>query len=193
MDWHCQTGRMEMRSSYELTTNISKIPSTHALMVTNCYIDGFLCLQESAMAQLEMQFGSDVCDVSLVKQGAEARIYTCSFRGKPTVIKERFSKLYRHPALDKSLTVRRTRAETRCIQRCQTAGNWLLWFECHFSIDFNASVFSTVVVELYWIYLQLSVLVLALLAIVNSSKFLPCLFIRLMLFNGLSVQKGHKG
>ncbi|KAA8593632.1 hypothetical protein FQN60_009748, partial [Etheostoma spectabile] len=44
----------------------------------------------------------------LVKQGAEARVYRAEFLGKPTIVKERFQKRYRHPVLDEKLTHRRT-------------------------------------------------------------------------------------
>lgn len=59
---------------------------------------------------------------TLIKQGAEAKIYACTFLGKPTIIKERFKKSYRHPSLDSSLTVQRTKAEVRCMTRCRANG-----------------------------------------------------------------------
>ncbi|CAG8523507.1 2376_t:CDS:2 [Diversispora eburnea] len=43
----------------------------------------------------------------LIKQGAEARVYTTPFLTKKAIIKERFGKAYRHPILDKKLTARR--------------------------------------------------------------------------------------
>ncbi|KAL2090998.1 hypothetical protein ACEWY4_013261 [Coilia grayii] len=58
----------------------------------------------------------------LIKQGAEARVYRGTFLGKPTIIKERFSKRYRHPVLDEKLTHRRTTQEVRSILRCRKAG-----------------------------------------------------------------------
>ncbi|KAJ8259022.1 hypothetical protein COCON_G00180340 [Conger conger] len=58
----------------------------------------------------------------LLKQGAEARVYRGEFLGKPTIVKERFPKLYRHPALDEKLTHRRTVQEVRSILRCRKAG-----------------------------------------------------------------------
>ncbi|KAG5836166.1 hypothetical protein ANANG_G00251680 [Anguilla anguilla] len=58
----------------------------------------------------------------LLKQGAEARVYRGEFLGKPTVVKERFPKLYRHPTLDEKLTHRRTVQEVRSILRCRKAG-----------------------------------------------------------------------
>ncbi|XP_077982991.1 EKC/KEOPS complex subunit Tp53rkb-like [Glandiceps talaboti] len=58
----------------------------------------------------------------LIKQGAEARVYSSTFMGRPAIIKERFKKKYRHPSLDKKLTHRRTTREVSCILRCRKAG-----------------------------------------------------------------------
>ena len=44
---------------------------------------------------------------NLIRQGAEARIYLADYQGQPVVVKERFSKQYRHPDLDKKLTRQR--------------------------------------------------------------------------------------
>ena len=62
----------------------------------------------------------------LMKQGAEAKIYSGTFMGRPAIIKERFSKAYRHPDLDKSLTVQRTKAEVRSIMRCRMIGKFCI-------------------------------------------------------------------
>lgn len=71
--------------------------------------------------------GSSPCSeflrgAELVKQGAEARVYRCGFLGRPTIVKERFHKRYRHPALDDKLSRRRTLQEVRSILRCRRAG-----------------------------------------------------------------------
>ncbi|XP_057702871.1 EKC/KEOPS complex subunit TP53RK [Corythoichthys intestinalis] len=58
----------------------------------------------------------------LLKQGAEARIYRTVFLGRPTIVKERFLKRYRHPLLDEKLTHRRTVQEVRSILRCRRVG-----------------------------------------------------------------------
>ncbi|XP_046552690.1 EKC/KEOPS complex subunit TP53RK-like [Haliotis rubra] len=58
----------------------------------------------------------------LVQQGAEARLYSSSFYGQPCMVKERFSKSYRHPTLDKSLTSQRIKGEVRAMLRCRTHG-----------------------------------------------------------------------
>ncbi|GAB1597348.1 EKC/KEOPS complex subunit Tp53rk-like [Argonauta hians] len=59
---------------------------------------------------------------TLVKQGAEAKIYETTFYGRPCVIKERFPKSYRHPSLDKILTQQRLKAEIRAMLRCRMNG-----------------------------------------------------------------------
>jgi len=67
---------------------------------------------------------SEFTEEKLWKQGAEAKLYRGSFLGKPVVIKERFSKKYRHPDLDTRLTKERMRAECRGIMRCKMIGNY---------------------------------------------------------------------
>ena len=63
---------------------------------------------------------------TLLKQGAEAKIYKANFLGKPVIIKERFSKKYRHPVLDKNLTSQRTKSEVRSMIRCRINGYLIL-------------------------------------------------------------------
>ncbi|KAF9976467.1 TP53 regulating kinase [Actinomortierella ambigua] len=58
---------------------------------------------------------------TLIKQGAEARVYIAPFCGRQAIVKERFPKAYRHPTLDKKLTSRRVTQEARCLNRCQKA------------------------------------------------------------------------
>ncbi|KAM5135729.1 EKC/KEOPS complex subunit TP53RK [Mantella aurantiaca] len=60
--------------------------------------------------------------LQLMKQGAEARVYRGRFLEKAAVVKERFPKTYRHPALDEKLTHRRTAQEGRAMLRCRKAG-----------------------------------------------------------------------
>ena len=64
----------------------------------------------------------DLEKFSLVKQGAEARLYTGQFLGQEVVVKERFSKKYRHPALDSQLTKDRHKAEARSLLKCKQIG-----------------------------------------------------------------------
>ncbi|MED6112094.1 hypothetical protein PIB30_058621 [Stylosanthes scabra] len=58
----------------------------------------------------------------LLKQGAEARVFESNFVGRRSVIKERFSKKYRHPTLDSKLTLRRLNAEARCVAKARKLG-----------------------------------------------------------------------
>ncbi|XP_034181182.1 TP53 regulating kinase isoform X2 [Osmia lignaria lignaria] len=58
----------------------------------------------------------------LIAQGAEARVYKGIYLGKPTLIKERFEKKYRHADLDIRLTKDRIKAECRAIVRAKAAG-----------------------------------------------------------------------
>uniref|UniRef100_S4R9Q1 non-specific serine/threonine protein kinase n=1 Tax=Petromyzon marinus TaxID=7757 RepID=S4R9Q1_PETMA len=60
--------------------------------------------------------------LTLISQGAEARVYRGTFLGRPAVLKERFPKKYRHPQLDWRLTRRRTVQEVRSLLRCRRAG-----------------------------------------------------------------------
>lgn len=73
--------------------------------------------QEKSMAVSEF-----LGKAELLKQGAEARVYRVNFLGKPTIVKQRFPKRYRHPTLDEKLTHRRTTQEVRSILRCRKAG-----------------------------------------------------------------------
>ncbi|WCJ21586.1 EKC/KEOPS complex subunit bud32 [Euphorbia peplus] len=71
-----------------------------------------------------MEINSDVKDASLVliKQGAEARVFESNFVGRRSIIKERFSKKYRHPSLDSKLTLKRLYAEARCTTKARRLG-----------------------------------------------------------------------
>ncbi|XP_065346764.1 EKC/KEOPS complex subunit TP53RK [Cloeon dipterum] len=61
-------------------------------------------------------------DWELVRQGAEARVYKGSYEGRPSIAKQRFSKGYRHPVLDSSLSTQRLRSEVKRNLKCRTAG-----------------------------------------------------------------------
>lgn len=58
----------------------------------------------------------------LIAQGAEARVYKGVYLGRPTLIKERFEKKYRHFDLDVHLTKDRMKAECRAMVRAKAAG-----------------------------------------------------------------------
>lgn len=59
---------------------------------------------------------------TLIKQGAEAKLYTGVFENKQAIVKERFKKTYRHPDLDKSLTVKRIKTETKLLNKAGSLG-----------------------------------------------------------------------
>lgn len=63
----------------------------------------------------------DFKDFVLLRQGAEAKIYTGTFLGQKSIVKERFSKKYRHPQLDERLTKERLKGEIRSLMRCKIA------------------------------------------------------------------------
>ncbi|OAD51967.1 TP53-regulating kinase [Eufriesea mexicana] len=65
---------------------------------------------------------SNTNDFELIAQGAEARVYKTVYLGKPTLVKERFEKKYRHTDLDMRLTKDRIKAECRAIIRAKAAG-----------------------------------------------------------------------
>lgn len=58
----------------------------------------------------------------LIKQGAEAKIYTGVFDSKRSVAKERFAKRYRHPDLDRALTRRRIKNEVKLLDKARSLG-----------------------------------------------------------------------
>ncbi|XP_077247896.1 protein kinase superfamily protein isoform X2 [Tasmannia lanceolata] len=68
--------------------------------------------------QVEMEGGFGV----LLKQGAEARVFESTFLGRRSIVKERFSKKYRHPSLDSKLTLKRLNAEARCMTKARKLG-----------------------------------------------------------------------
>ncbi|XP_027335962.1 EKC/KEOPS complex subunit bud32 isoform X2 [Abrus precatorius] len=71
---------------------------------------------------METEVDSKDSSLILLKQGAEARVFESSFVGRRSVVKERFSKKYRHPTLDSKLTVKRLNAEARCMTKARRLG-----------------------------------------------------------------------
>lgn len=61
-------------------------------------------------------------DFELIKQGAEAKIYSGVFESKKAIAKERFKKAYRQPDLDKSLTRKRIKNEVKLLEKAQSLG-----------------------------------------------------------------------
>lgn len=64
----------------------------------------------------------DLSNFTLLRQGAEARLHVGQFLGQNAVVKERFSKTYRHPELDAKLTKDRVKAEARALLKCKSIG-----------------------------------------------------------------------
>eukprot|EP00124_Ichthyophonus_hoferi_P000381 Ihof_evm20s13 gene=Ihof_evmTU20s13 len=60
--------------------------------------------------------------MEMIAQGAEGRVFKTTFMQKPCILKERFSKKYRHPMLDEQLTKQRLSQEARSLQRCTRGG-----------------------------------------------------------------------
>lgn len=74
----------------------------------------------SGQEEVEPIIGLKNC--KLVSQGAEARVWETTFCGRSCIVKQRFSKKYRHPALDKKLTATRLKQEARSVLRARKAG-----------------------------------------------------------------------
>ncbi|XP_055603446.1 EKC/KEOPS complex subunit TP53RK [Uranotaenia lowii] len=60
--------------------------------------------------------------VVLIQQGAEGKLFLGRYQGQECLVKERFSKKYRHPDLDQQLTRQRIKAEQKAFERCKAAG-----------------------------------------------------------------------
>ena len=89
---------------------------------------GALQLEFSSAQFVKMSLVSEPrSDWVLLKQGAEARVYSCQLFGKPTIVKERFVKTYRLPELDKKLTHRYTHPHTHTQVHSPT-GTHTLWY-----------------------------------------------------------------
>ncbi|KAJ3238213.1 TP53 regulating kinase [Chytriomyces hyalinus] len=63
-------------------------------------------------------------NVTLLSQGAEARIYKAPFGSivGSCIVKERFTKTYRHPVLDERINKKRTVLESRCLLKALRSG-----------------------------------------------------------------------
>ncbi|XP_062518871.1 EKC/KEOPS complex subunit TP53RK-like [Corticium candelabrum] len=61
-------------------------------------------------------------ELQLLQQGAEARVYSGRFQTRACVVKERFSRSYRHPTLDTKLRQKRTAQEVRSMMKCRKHG-----------------------------------------------------------------------
>jgi len=78
------------------------------------------------------------CDnLTCIKQGAEAKIYETVYHGRNAIVKERFSKKYRHPEIDEKLTKKRITQEIRALQRCRKSG---VCTPCVYFVDLKRNV-----------------------------------------------------
>lgn len=59
---------------------------------------------------------------NMISQGAEGRVFSVQFLQRPTIVKQRFKKTYRHPTLDAKLTRSRLNTEARSIMRARKLG-----------------------------------------------------------------------
>jgi len=69
----------------------------------------------------------DKSSMRLLCQGAEAKLYTTQWLGRPAVVKQRFPKTYRVPALDAELSLERSKAEARGLARLRRCGVRAPW------------------------------------------------------------------
>jgi TP53 regulating kinase-like protein len=58
----------------------------------------------------------------LIKQGAEARVYKGTFMNREAILKQRFTKLYRHPVLDQKITQKRLASESKNTVKARQLG-----------------------------------------------------------------------
>ncbi|KAM9249734.1 EKC/KEOPS complex subunit TP53RK [Dugong dugon] len=77
---------------------------------------------DEALAAARERSSRFLSGLELVKQGAEARVFRGRFQGRAAVVKHRFPKGYRHPALEARLSRRRMVQEARALLRCRRAG-----------------------------------------------------------------------
>jgi len=72
--------------------------------------------------KLDSSNSDDSSSMTLLCQGAEAKLYTMQWLGRPAVLKQRFPKTYRVAALDAELSSERTKAEARGLARLRRCG-----------------------------------------------------------------------
>eukprot|EP00053_Salpingoeca_punica_P024033 m.12116 g.12116 ORF g.12116 m.12116 type:complete len:244 (+) comp6089_c0_seq2:102-833(+) len=76
----------------------------------------------AAAAGLTAEVIPSSSNFTILRQGAEARVYDGTFMGKRCILKERFRKSYRLPELDKRLTRERHNMEVSNMSKCQGFG-----------------------------------------------------------------------
>ncbi|XP_058989520.1 EKC/KEOPS complex subunit TP53RK [Mustela nigripes] len=106
--------------------------------------------EAEALAAARERSSRFLSGLELVKQGAEARVFRGHFQGRAAVVKHRFPKGYRHPALEARLGRRRTVQEARALLRCRRAdyaSNCLYMEEIEGSVTVRDYIQSTMETE----------------------------------------------
>ncbi|PRW58873.1 EKC KEOPS complex subunit bud32-like isoform X1 [Chlorella sorokiniana] len=78
--------------------------------------------QQQQRQQQQQPVEFDSSRYTLHSQGAEARVWEGTFLSRPAIIKQRFSKKYRHPQLDGKLTASRLKSEVRSMLKARKLG-----------------------------------------------------------------------
>ncbi|EFO93571.1 hypothetical protein CRE_02618 [Caenorhabditis remanei] len=77
---------------------------------------------EEADFETPIESGFEYALNDVIYQGAEGKITKCLYLGREAVVKERFSKGYRHPTLDTRLNKARTKQEVRGMWKARELG-----------------------------------------------------------------------
>jgi hypothetical protein len=75
----------------------------------------------SSSSMFQTNSGQSGDEFVLLGQGAEGKVYKTTFMSRNVIVKERVSKGYRLPELDKKLNKSRLLQESRCMAKCRKA------------------------------------------------------------------------
>ncbi|KRZ62440.1 TP53-regulating kinase [Trichinella nativa] len=117
--WNLNTGE-RICTLHSHTDGVTCLSFNDFRIVSGSYDTCVKLTMGSCSSEKKIAFSDST--VTLIAQGAEARIFKANFYGRPAVIKERFRKKYRHVALDELLTKERMRAEIRGLMHCRKLG-----------------------------------------------------------------------
>ncbi|KRX46517.1 TP53-regulating kinase [Trichinella murrelli] len=117
--WNLNTGE-RICTLHSHTDGVTCLSFNDFRIVSGSYDTCVKLTMGSCSSEKKIAFSDST--VTLIAQGAEARIFKAIFYGRPAVIKERFRKKYRHVALDELLTKERMRAEIRGLMHCRKLG-----------------------------------------------------------------------
>ncbi|KRZ04361.1 TP53-regulating kinase [Trichinella zimbabwensis] len=117
--WNLNTGE-RICTLHSHTDGVTCLSFNDFRIVSGSYDTCVKLIMQSCSSEKKIEFSDST--VTLIAQGAEARIFSANFYGKPAIIKERFKKKYRHFALDELLTKERMRAEIRGLMHCRKLG-----------------------------------------------------------------------